>query len=164
MTDIEKTLEGMSADEIEELMEQLKREFGMVDESGPCMSAVKGLLDSLNIKYSQLDSDCVSVAVGDGDGTTVYTRIFSLERGGIHLSTRDLVSFAHERRPRALELACELNSRYRFAKFCVDDDDTMHAEMDLPGYDEANLAVLKEFLASMVRVCFDALPEILKLG
>ena len=40
----------------------------------------------------------------------------------------------------------------------------MHAEMDLPGYDEANLAVLKEFLASMVRVCFDALPEILKLG
>ena len=160
MTDIEKTLEGMSADD----MEQLKREFGMVDESGPCMSAVKGLLDSLNIKYSQLDSDCVSVAVGDGDGTTVYTRIFSLEHGGIHLSTRDLVSFAHERRPRALELACELNSRYRFAKFCVDDDDTMHAEMDLPGYDEANLAVLKEFLASMVRVCFDALPEILKLG
>lgn len=163
--DVAEALESLSPEEIEFLIDQMDGELLFADDrSDPGILAVKGLLDSFGIKYAQLDTDCVSVAVGDGEGTMVYTRIISLQSGGIHLVTRDLVLFEHERRLDALELASTLNSRYRFVKFCLDDDDTMHAEMDLPGHDEANLAVLKEFLASIVRICFDAMPEILKLG
>lgn len=159
---ITEMLESLDGDELRGLLEALasEKEKDLVDEASEAVRAVKGLLDDCGVKYSTSLPDCVAVGVEGDGGNRVTTKIICLHDGGMHLRSNDLVSFGPEARPKACELACELNAVYRFVKFCIDDDDTMHAELDLPGHDTASMGVLLRYLTAMTQICFDALPRL----
>lgn len=125
------------------------------DEALVATERIRAGLDALGVPFLPGARATHTVAVVS-DGEPVPIHIFADTGAGIAVRSDDLLSFPDDERSQALELTATLNSRYRFARFCLDDDNTVHVEMDLPLCDEASCQVLCACMVPLMQVCLEA--------
>lgn len=164
---LKELLESLSEDELRELLDHLgDADDGEPDGDAAVQEASRRfatLLDGKGVAYRMLSEGLFGIPIGDGTGDPVIAHVIVHGGGGLQIRTNDLVSFVPERRPRALEVVSELNSEYRFAKFCIDDDNTVHAEQDVPSCDDALLDLVVDLCFIVARICRDARDRLREL-
>lgn len=167
MADIAKIITSLTDDERDQLVATLMARNVALMQKGdgvaPAVKELKRKLDVAGIRYLERAKGVLIIPFGGEEGEEVIVTLFVYGRSGMRILTADLVGFDADKLPRAQALVSELNSEYRFAKFCIDDDNTIHAEADVPSCDEAGMRVLLELVTVIVDVCRDALPKLREL-
>ena len=124
-------------------------------------------LDRDGLKYSITSQGNISLCFtrDHKDDITVYVAVH--DDYDIHMRTSDLVEFRPRQQDLALQVMSDLNTKYRYAKFCMDDDNTIHAEADLPGRKDGGdcFAVLAQFVRRIEIISREAMnDELTRLG
>ena len=124
-------------------------------------------LDRDGLKYSITSQGNISLCFtrDHKDDITVYVGVS--DDYDIQMRTSDLVKFPPRQQNLALQVMSDLNTKYRYAKFCMDDDNTIHAEADLPGRQDGGdcFAVLAQFVRRIEIISREAMNnELTRLG
>ena len=165
----------LSDDEKQALLEMIER-YGGGSGSGSSRDRSKAstprdeaceYLDRDGLKYSITSQGNISLCFtrDHKDDITVYVGVS--DDYDIQMRTSDLVKFPPRQQNLALQVMSDLNTKYRYAKFCMDDDNTIHAEADLPGRQDGGdcFAVLAQFVRRIEIISREAMNnELTRLG
>ncbi len=101
-----------------------------------------------------------------GNNTTFKVRVISMESSNeIKIMSEDFAKVPPAKLSNAYELICDLNSKYRFAKFTIDKNGGICAQWDMvdniPFVAIGKVAI--EIVLRMWNIIDDAYPEIMKM-
>lgn len=94
------------------------------------------LLDEIDIRYTiggvEDNAECVTVKNRDDKSSYTIFYYFDQDEEEVGLRVWNFIDFSNSDYNRVLRAVNDLNSRYKFITFCVDDtDNSVTAEMDL---------------------------------
>lgn len=132
---------------------------------GMTMKMVEAYLDSRDLKYRKLDDDCIRCGIGGLDhiGKMDITIFFDDNDRTVAVRAFNVCKVPAEKKPAIYKLCSDLNGRFRWVKFHVDEsDDTITAEDD--AVLEANTAgeEIFELMVRMTSIVDDAYPIFMK--
>lgn len=127
-------------------------------------------LDAKGIKYiytapsGKSTKDIVKIVYGGDNMSSIELKFFfSDDSEDVAVRVFDIVKVPSGREAVMLRAVNEQNSRFRFAKFCLDtDDNTIQMEMDAAFRRHDVGEICTELLARGVKICDDAYPELMK--
>lgn len=100
-----------------------------------------------------------------GDNATVKIRVIAVDNDSeVKVMSDDFAKFPGAKLEAGYKLANQLNRKYKFVKFTIDNDGDLSAQWDLPDSVPSELVgkVAMEIVLRMFKIIDDAYPEVMK--
>ena len=133
---------------------------------GAAIKMTEAYLDSKNFRYSEVkDGTALKLGIGglDNKGRMDIIVFFDDDDGAVALRSFDLCTFGPNRREKMYEVCSDLNARFRWVKFFVDEQDNTLTVADdgVVQLDTVGAEVF-ELVMRMASIVDEGYPEIMK--
>ena len=136
------------------------------------LSSTKQFIDTLeahNTKYTvgeptQSGKDTMIISYGGKNMPSIRCKFFfDTDCESVAIRVFDIVKIPESKVAAIYPVVNAINSKLRFAKFCIDtDDNTVQAEMDAAFRSHDVGEICRELLLRCVSICDDAYPDLMK--
>ncbi len=107
----------------------------------------------------------VEAAFTGSNGTYVIRAISSSDEPDVKIMSADFAKIPENKRDRGYALVNALNIKYKYAKFCIDEEGDLCVQCDLPAaLSTAEVGtVARELMLRFPRIIDDAYPDIMRI-
>ncbi len=124
-------------------------------------------MDGNEIKYTDLDDDAVRVSYNGEHIPTITVMCFFDEdsdgNGQVTLRSWEICRVPADKRKEANEACNEANSKFRWAKFYIDEDNDLCAQIDAMLDEDSCARICDRLIERLVSIVDEAYPAIMKV-